>query len=95
MTPSYLQGSTAAVLVFDVTRPETVTTALGLGERVTESSPDVMLYLVGNKCDLSADVQLPDDLNLPVLLTSAKNGEGVESLFVDIARAAIGKTASS
>jgi len=99
VTPSYLQGAHAGVLVFDASRPETIETSLDLGRRVLEQSPRASLYAVANKSDLFPD---PPDItewqaiaDRPVLLTSAKTGDGVEQLFVDIATAAIGKSASS
>lgn len=90
VTPSYLQGAHAAVLVFDASRPETIEMAFTLGERVAEQSAGVRRYLVGNKSDLVDERALDDvDSAHPFLATSAKTGEGVESLFVDVARTAI------
>ncbi len=96
VTPSYLQGAHAAVLVFDASRPETVDMALALGARVREQSADVRCYLVANKGDLFPDddvaSQYQTQFERPVLVTSAKSGNGVEALFVDIAREAMGTT---
>lgn len=100
VTPSYLQGASAAVLVFDSVRPETLDMCLELGERVRAQSPDADLYLVANKADLLDGV--PNDAatwqqraGRPVVFTSAKTGDSVEDLFVDIAKAAIAKSAAS
>jgi len=99
VTPSYLQGAHAGVLAFDSTRPETIEMSIELGKRMLEQSPGASLYAVANKADLH---ETPPDVSewqakadMPVLLTSAKTGHGVEDLFTDIARAAIEKSAAS
>lgn len=96
VTPSYLQGAHSAILVFDSMRPETMQTALELGERVRESSPDAKLYAVANKSDLAVELDIPLDLDgwakqagRPITQTSAKTGDGVEDLFRTIATNAI------
>lgn len=95
VTSSYLQGAHAAILVVDATRPETIDVALGLGNRVRESSPGVDVYAVANKTDLDVnqpvlDAALEAAGFESVLSTSAKTGEGVEDLFVALATAAAG-----
>lgn len=97
VTPSYLQGAHAAILVFDSMRPETIEMSLELGRRVREQSPDAKLYAVANKSDLAVELDIALDVDawaaraeLPITLTSAKTGEGVEDLFVSIAANAIG-----
>ncbi len=97
VTPSYLQGAHAAILVFDSMRPETIETCLELGVRVMTESPDAQLYLVANKADLAEDLEIELDVDewaklahRPVTLTSAKTGVGVEDLFTRIATEAIG-----
>lgn len=97
VTPSYLQGAHAAILVFDSMRPETIEMSLELGRRVSEQSPDAKLYAVANKSDLAVELDVALDVDAwaalagrPITLTSAKTGEGVEDLFVSIAANAIG-----
>jgi len=97
VTPSYLQGAHAALLVFDAMRPETMEMALELGERTLSQSPDAKLYLIANKADLSQELDVPPDIvgwseraGRPVTMTSAKTGDGVEDLFMSIARNAVG-----
>jgi len=97
VTPSYLQGAHAAILVFDATRPETMEMAAELGRRARDNSPGVAVYVVANKTDL--------EVNWPaigrateaagfdsVLSTSAKTGDGVEQLFIDLATASVQPT---
>lgn len=97
VTPSYLQGAHAAILVFDSLRPETIEMSLELGERTLGQSPDAKLYVVANKSDLAAELDIALDVEAwasragrPITLTSAKTGDGVEDLFVSIAADAIG-----
>lgn len=96
VTPSYLQGAHAGILVFDSLRPETIETTLELGERTLESSPDARLYVVANKNDLSIELGVEPNVDAwtaragrPITLTSAKTGAGVEELFTTIASDAI------
>ncbi len=96
VTPSYLQGAHAAILVFDSMRPETIEMSLTLGQRVLEQSPDAKLYVVANKSDLAVELDIALDVDAwasraeqPITLTSAKTGDGVEDLFVSIAAQAI------
>lgn len=85
---NYLSGAAAAIVVVDSTRLETVDIARGLGERFSESSPDAKVTYVANKADLEGDPEaLAEKLaGVDVHPTSAKSGEGVEELFVIIAR---------
>lgn len=101
VTPSYLEGANAGVLVLDSTRPETLDMCLELGQRLLDKSTDAALYLVANKVDLldgatdeiAADWQ--SKAGRPILFTSAKTGDGVEDLFTQIATAAIAKSTSN
>lgn len=58
-----------------------------------------MICLVGNKCDMPAQVQdteiqmLVQSIGLPSYYVSAKTGEGVEKMFTEICEKLI-KTAS-
>lgn len=53
ITRSYYRSSAAALVVFDITRKETFRNAARWIEDVkNNSNKDVILVLVGNKCDL-------------------------------------------
>ena len=94
VTPSYLQGAHAAILVFDATRPETIPKALELGERVQAQSPEVDLHLVANKTDQQVNwTEVAEHLTTPppatMVSTSALSGEGVDAVFLAIATNAL------
>lgn len=97
VTPSYLQGAHAAILVFDATRPETMEMAAELGRRVRDNSPGVVVYVVANKTDLEVNWPAIGSATEAagfdsVLSTSAKTGDGVEQLFIDLATASVQPT---
>lgn len=87
---SYLRGTTAAIIAFDASRPETVETAASLSARIAEGSPNAIRIGVANKADLeidwaAVDAAVPTLGVANVVRTSAKSGAGVESLFGQIA----------
>jgi small GTP-binding protein len=86
---SYLRGATGAVLVCDLTRPETLDSLKIYASDLLGVSPNAQLVLAANKCDLTEQQQLTEQqieamakaLDAPYHLTSAKTGDEVESLF--------------
>ncbi len=87
---SYFLGSHGIIYVFDLTRPTTWANIAQDVEYLQGILPLAVLRIVGNKKDLISEesleavksrVQVPWDI-----LTSAKTGENVESLFVEIAK---------
>ena len=90
----YLHGTAGALLVCDLTRPETIeairTTYV---EQLLKNSPDSSIVLVGNKKDLinpASDAinqleKLALELDTPFQTTSAKTGENVEAAFTLLA----------
>ena len=86
--PNYLTGASAGLVVLDSTRPETADVALSLAERLLVRSPEARVYFVSNKTDLSFDAEaLARALDGRHLLqTSAKSGQGVEDLFIELAQ---------
>ena len=91
---SYLRGAAGAVLVCDLTRPETLDSIRSYVDDLFSVSPDAELILVANKCDLADQQRLTPaqikavaaDLNAPYYVTSAKTGEEVETLFRHLGR---------
>jgi len=91
---SYLHGVAGAVLVCDLTRLETLATLRDCVDAVLRVSPEVQLVLAANKCDmvdlsqfdLSRVEALAADLDVPYYLTSARTGEGVDTLFRHLIR---------
>jgi small GTP-binding protein len=91
---SYLRGTAGAVLVCDLTRPETLEGLQTYVEDMLSIRPDVQFVLSANKCDLTEQQQLTSEqvetfaaaINAPHYLTSAKAGDEVETLFRDLGR---------
>jgi small GTP-binding protein len=86
---TYYQGSSAALLVCDLTRSETL---VSLGTYIHEFqsiNPGVPFVIIGNKTDLVGQRTIPDELihatattyGAPWFLGSAKTGDGVEQAF--------------
>ncbi len=88
-----LSGAHGVVLVTDLTRPETVKAAdeFWVPEIIGVLGPTKVVF-VGNKCDMvGTDAHAAEDLKrvadkikMPVVLSSAKTGENVESVFKKI-----------
>lgn len=86
---SYLIGSHGFIYVFDVTRPITYHLLHEEIDYLKEKYPEVILQIIGNKCDLKGTKEVVKYLaakNVNVdRFVSAKTGEGVNELFLDIA----------
>ncbi len=86
---SYQRGAAAAVLVCDLTRPESLETLKVFVQDLRSISPDARLIVAANKRDLTDQVRITArqaasfaaGLGTACYLTSAKTGEGVENLF--------------
>ena len=90
---SYLAGSAGAMIVCDLTRPETLETLHEYARRVRVSNPNIALVMVGNKLDLTAERRIGNEqltavrqnLQSEFFLTSAKTAFGVEAAFQQLA----------
>ncbi len=84
MLSSYTLGAHAIVYVHDLTRPESFNTCLSTLEKIKCDKK----IIVGNKTDLitanNNNFSTKSDYT-----TSAKSGEGVEKLFLEIAESSI------
>jgi small GTP-binding protein len=84
---TYYSGANGALLVCDITRPETVEHLQRWADDLREVSGDIPIIVIGNKCDLEMKVdrlqlqRFAEGLGCPVLLTSARSGEGVNDAF--------------
>jgi len=87
---SYYRGAAGAILVCDLTRPETLEALPGYAGDFWKVNPRVPLILLGNKVDL-ADQRAVSDRDLatvagqcqaPWFTSSAKTGENVEMAFL-------------
>lgn len=89
----YLRGAAGALLVCDLTRPETLETLVLYAAELRRVNPAAGMVLLGNKHDLADDCVLTaDDLatvavgfSAPVFLTSALTGAYVEEAFARLA----------
>ncbi|OHS92742.1 GTP-binding protein ryh1 [Tritrichomonas foetus] len=88
LVPSYIRTSAITILVYDVSDPKTLESAKMWYEKVIEMrGNDVRCVLVGNKLDLSVNVQdsavkeFIDPIKMPHIQVSAKTGENITELF--------------
>lgn len=95
ITRSYYRGSAGALLVYDITRRETfanLTTWLE-DARAHASNKDMVIILVGNKCDMEGRRRVrfeegeafAKEHNLLFIETSAKTAANVETAFSKVA----------
>ncbi len=89
MRESYMLGTHGFIYVFDLTRPETFQNLSENLSFIKEKFPDAPIEVVGNKSDLVDPNFLDEFLEKNgldnVLVTSAKNGNNVENVFIELA----------
>lgn len=101
ITRSYFRGASGALLVFDITRPSSfVSCTQWLQDLRQIAEEEIVVILVGNKCDLSGDGSPQNQRRVTrqeaeewcrqnnvvrYVETSAKSGEGVEHAFLEVA----------
>lgn len=94
--PSYLNMAVGAIIVFDLTRPETLQDVQNWLKIIRNSTDEELVtVLVGSKCDLVDERQISkeeiddfiikNDMHCDYLETSAKTGENVELTFLSMA----------
>ncbi|WVQ81790.1 hypothetical protein IAT38_003915 [Cryptococcus sp. DSM 104549] len=94
LAPIYFRNSNAAVIVYDITQASFEKAKSWVRELQRQADPSIVIMLVGNKTDLDAQRKTPRELakqfaqeeGLLFTEASAKTGEGVEELFMDIAK---------
>lgn len=94
ITHSYYRGTECAVIVIDLTDEFSLEEANRVyNDLVRLGSPKMKIFLVGNKCDLSAKIKLTeDDIKcfmeskniIKYIETSAKDDRNIDLLFHDI-----------
>ncbi|XP_073822132.1 ras-related protein Rab6-like [Musca autumnalis] len=96
LIPSYIRDSTAAIVVYDVTKPTTFEqTSKWISDVRAERGTEVIIILVGNKTDLAGKRQITTEdgenkakeLNVMFIETSAKTSYNVKKLFDRVAMA--------
>ncbi|KAI9368637.1 P-loop containing nucleoside triphosphate hydrolase protein [Aspergillus egyptiacus] len=101
ITRSYFRGASGALLVFDITRPSTLSScAQWLQDLRQIAEEGIVVILVGNKSDLAGEGSDSNQRRVTkeeaeewcrmnnvvrYLETSAKSGEGVERAFLEVA----------
>ncbi|MHA2224975.1 MAG: Rab family GTPase [Candidatus Hodarchaeales archaeon] len=91
--PQYYLNSRGGILVFDLTRHTTLESLENWYSDFTQKTGDVPLMVFGNKSDLKEQIEVQHDEGKMVaqkfgaeyLETSALNGTGVESGFLNLA----------
>lgn len=87
---SFFMNASAILYVFDLTRPSTYGNLEFDLNYLEKKVPGVLLKLIGNKKDVLSGEELDKVLSelykTPDILTSAKTGENVETLFLDLAK---------
>lgn len=91
ISPAFLLGSHAFVFTYDLCRPATYKNLLKQIEGLKNKYPETVHKIIGNKVDLIAQAQTDTEDYKTIFentdyLTSAKTGENIESLFMDLAK---------
>ncbi|HWR17489.1 MAG TPA: Rab family GTPase [Terriglobales bacterium] len=91
--PAHLRGASGYLLVIDGTRKSTLDVAISLQQRAREAVGDAPFIVVINKADVQESWEIKDAdlgsltaLGWDVVRASAKNGEAVEYIFLEIAK---------
>jgi len=94
---SYLRGAAGYLLVADGTRRATLDTAVMLRATAEQAIGSVPFLLVINKADLHSTWEIDEAVlqeyahrGWPIVRTSAKTGDGVESAFTTLAKEMLG-----
>ena len=93
MRPTFYNGAKAAIIVYDLSRPETLPTVETWFKDITQYVGNIPIVIFGNKSDLVDELSV-DTTNIKELvkkhnfldfyMTSAKTGSRVESAFNSI-----------
>lgn len=97
MAPMYYRGSKAAILVCDVTDKESFTNLKRwLKELNQHADPELIVYIVANKCDMSPKYDLLEceeyaySMGAKFFKTSAVTGENINELFESLIQTIVG-----
>ncbi|KAI3874566.1 hypothetical protein MKX03_028575 [Papaver bracteatum] len=95
LAPLYYRGAAVAVIVYDITNPESFSKAcFWVKELQKHGSPNIIMVLVGNKADLheNREVSIQDAIDYAekngmfFIETSSKTSDNIHELFEEIAK---------
>lgn len=95
LAPMYYRGAAAAIVVYDITRKQSLTTLKNWVKELKQLGPqDIVIAIAGNKSDLNDKREVPsdqarayaDEINALFIETSAKEDSNVTKLFIDISK---------
>jgi small GTP-binding protein len=94
MRPTFYNGAKAAIIVYDLSRPETLATVDNWHKDITQYTGNIPIILFGNKADLLPDEEHYDDTKVKEVIskykllgfykTSAATGKRVQDAFNSI-----------
>jgi len=91
---SYTQGAHGIIAVFDVSREPSYQELVEELKTVKELYPDIPIITVGNKIDLLESADVKERIKTSIydcdLFASAKTGENIEELFINISKKMLG-----
>lgn len=88
----FYKGAQGSLLIFDVTRPESLQNLAGWREELLKHCGDMPFIVCGNKIDLERKINeteaknFAEEINSPLLFTSAKTGENIDDAFTLLAK---------
>ena len=92
LAPMYYRGANVAIVVYDVTNPDTLSKAKSWVNELKIKVDNIYIVLVGNKCDLGNKINnssLEEYLDVNQInhyLSSAKENINIENIFNDLAK---------
>jgi Ras-related protein Rab-18 len=91
---SYYNAANGIIFVFDMTKQETLDKLKTLIKEIKKDVSDTEIIIVGNKTDIENEIEVTkenitkfeNENNVKIYYTSAKNGDGVEDMFIDLVK---------
>ena len=92
MTPMYYRGANGAILMYDITKPDSFDAVKDWVRELNANTDDIVIAICGNKKDLENKRAVPFEkadefaksIEATCFETSAKDDQGVENLFFDV-----------
>ncbi|TYZ57587.1 hypothetical protein PybrP1_013208 [[Pythium] brassicae (nom. inval.)] len=96
LAPMYYRGAAAAIVVYDITRKQSLATLKNWVKELKQLGPDnIVIAIAGNKSDLEEKREVPasqarayaEEIGALFIETSAKEDRNVSDLFIQISQA--------